>query len=428
MEILGIQIISFDLTLMKASAYLLLVTRRKKQNGKYPVKVRIVYNRAVKDYTIGLDLTQEEYNGGTAERPKKEFREIGIKLDEAKIKANNIIESMSVFTYAKFFDAFYGRVKDASDIFIIFDEYISILKKEERIKTAVSYTTAKNSFKNFKSKISLYDITASFLKEYHAGQAKRNIEGKIVGLSDTTIGIYVRSLRSIFNYAVSLGIIKKDETYPFGKRQYIIPAGRNIKKALKIEEVKLIHNYKTIAGSAEDKARDFWIFSYLCSGINFKDISLLKNKNIDGEMLRFVRAKTKNSTRGDQFTISCHLATPAKAIISKWRNTNFSAEEYLFPVLSKTDSPTDQAKKIDQFIQTTNKYMKRISTALRFERAATTYFSRHSAATILKKSGASIFEIQEALGHHSSTTTQKYLSSFDDESKIELSKSLSDFF
>lgn len=413
---------------MKASAYLLLVTRRKKQNGKYPVKVRVVYNRAVKDYTIGLDLTEEEYEKGTAERPKKEFREIGIKLDEAKIKANNIIESMSVFTYAKFFDAFYGRVKDASDIFILFDEYISILKKEERIKTAVSYTTAKNSFKNFRSKISFYDITVSFLKEYHAGQAKKSIEGKIVGLSDTTIGIYVRSLRSIFNYAVSLGIIKKDETYPFGKRQYIIPAGRNIKKALKIEEVKLIHNYKTVAGSAEDKARDFWIFSYLCSGINFKDISLLKNKNIDGEMLRFVRAKTKNSTRGNQFTISCHLATPAKAIIAKWRNPNHNPEEYLFSIINNEDSPVVQAKKIDQFIQTTNKYMKRISAALGFERAATTYFSRHSAATILKKSGASIFEIQEALGHHSSTTTQKYLASFDDDSKKELSKSLSDFF
>ena len=413
---------------MKASAYLLLVTRRKKHTGKYPVKVRVVYNRAVKDYTIGLDLTQEEYDGGTAERPKKEFRDISIKLDEAKIKANNIIESLSVFTYAKFSDAFYGRVKDASDIFILFDEYISILKKEERIKTAVSYTTAKNSFKNFRSKISFYDITVSFLKEYHAGQAKKSIEGKIVGLSDTTIGIYVRSLRSIFNYAVSLGIIKKDETYPFGKRQYIIPAGRNIKKALKIEEVKLIHNYKTVAGSAEDKARDFWIFSYLCSGINFKDISLLKNKNIDGEMLRFVRAKTKNSTRGNQFTISCHLATPAKAIIAKWRNPNHNPEEYLFSIINNEDSPVVQAKKIDQFIQTTNKYMKRISAALGFERAATTYFSRHSAATILKKSGASIFEIQEALGHHSSITTQKYLASFDDDSKKELSKSLSDFF
>lgn len=428
MEILGIQIISFDLTPMKASAYLLLVTRRKKHNGKYPVKVRVVYNRAVKDYTIGLDLTQEQYDGGTAERPKKEFREASIKLDEAKIKANNIIESLSVFTYAKFSDAFYGRVKDASDIFILFDEYISILKKEERIKTAVSYTTAKNSFKNFKSKISLYDITVSFLKEYHAAQAKRNIDGKIVGLSDTTIGIYVRSLRSIFNYAVSLGIIKKDETYPFGKRQYIIPAGRNIKKALKIEEVKLIHDYKTISGSAEDKARDFWIFSYLCSGINFKDISLLKNKNVDGEMLRFVRAKTKNSTRGNQFTISCHLATPAKAIIAKWRNPSLNPEEYLFSIINNEDSAVVQAKKIDQFIQTTNKYMKRISTALGFERAATTYFSRHSAATILKKSGASIFEIQEALGHHSSTTTQKYLASFDDDSKKELSRSLSDFF
>jgi len=34
-----------------------------------------------------------------------------------------------------------------------------------------------------------------------------------------------------------LGVIKKDETYPFGKRKYIIPASRNVKKALSLQEV-----------------------------------------------------------------------------------------------------------------------------------------------------------------------------------------------
>lgn len=80
-----------------------------------------------------------------------------------------------------------------------------------------------------------------------------------------SISMYVRTLRSIFNYAISLGVIRKDESYPFGKRKYVIPASRNIKKALSITEVSKIHNYKTLPGTSEDKARDFWIFSYLCN-------------------------------------------------------------------------------------------------------------------------------------------------------------------
>lgn len=97
----------------------------------------------------------------------------------------------------------------------------------------------------------------------------------------------MRTLRSIYNYAISLGVIKRDESYPVGKRKYIIPAGRNTKKALTMQEVAMIYNHKTISGTPGDKAKDFWIFSYLCNGINFKDISLLQNKNIDSDMLRF---------------------------------------------------------------------------------------------------------------------------------------------
>ena len=95
--------------------------------------------------------------------------------------------------------------------------------------------------------------------------------------------------------------------------------------------------------------------------------------------------------------------------------------------MDSSDSPVIQMRKIAQLIQTTNKYMKVISLALGFENIATTYYSRHSAATILKKSGASVYQIQEALGHQNASTTQKYLDSFDDETKQQLAKTLSSF-
>jgi integrase/recombinase XerD len=100
------------------------------------------------------------------------------------------------------------------------------------------------------------------------------------GNTKTTVGIYTRNLRSIYNYGISKNVIKKDENYPFGKRKYVIPSGSNKKKALSQNEVSLIYNYQTTANSPEDKAKDFWIFSYLCNGINFKDIALMKVKCI----------------------------------------------------------------------------------------------------------------------------------------------------
>ncbi len=114
-----------------------------------------------------------------------------------------------------------------------------------------------------------------------------------------------------------------------------------------------------------------------------------------------------------------------KSIIEKWRSGNGGKEEYIVDVLQKSDNLEEQMKKVGQFVKNTNKYMKRISEKVGIDKNVTTYYGRHSAATIMKKSGANIEQIREALGHHSTSTTQKYLVSFDDESKRELSKSLS---
>jgi integrase/recombinase XerD len=247
-----------------------------------------------------------------------------------------------------------------------------------------------------------------------------------LGNSDTTVGIYARSLRAIYNYGISKGIIS-DKEYPFGKGKYVIPGGRNIKKALTLDEVARIYNYETVKGTSVDKAKDFWFLSYFCNGINFKDILLLKNKNIDGEMLRFVRQKTKNTTRANPTVISCYISEPVRDIINKWRNKNEYPTSYLFNFIEVQDDVIKQTKKISNFIHNTNDHMKRICKDLGISKLATTYYSRHSAATIMKKSGASVEQIREALGHQNTSTTQKYLDSFDDETKKTLSQELSKF-
>jgi len=58
----------------------------------------------------------------------------------------------------------------------------------------------------------------------------------------------------------------------------------------------------------------------------------------------------------------------------------------------------------------------RICSDLKIVRAIT-YTARHSFATVLKRSGASIEFISESLGHKSKQTTQNYLTNFEDEEK-----------
>jgi site-specific recombinase XerD len=402
---------------MKGTGNLILLTARQKKNGKFPLKVRIVYQRRYKDYKTGIDLSLEDFNQASQPRPSKEYRAMHSDLNALKVKVDTIIAQCQPVTFQKFENAFYQRLKEASDLYSLFQTYIDSLNSEGRIKTAVSYTTAMNSLKKFKNRLSLYDVNADLLKKYH----QKLIEE---GRSPTTIGIYVRSLRTIYNYAISQGIIKRDEQYPFGRHKYIIPASRNIKKALKLEDIKKIYKFKPQPGTLEDRSKDFWLFSYYCNGINFKDIAMLKRKNIDGTMLRFIREKTKRSSQGNQLTIACYITEDVFEIIRKWGNQNAAPDSYLFNILEEKDSPIVQQRKIDQLIQTTNKNMKRICNKIGLDIKITTYSSRHSAATILKRSGASIEQIQEALGHSNVSVTQKYHDSFEDETKKELAKAL----
>src|SRR5690606_17208599 len=97
------------------------------------------------------------------------------------------------------------------------------------------------------------DITSQWLTEYEDNLIKN-------GKSKTTVGMYLRPLRAIFNTAISNNTIKAD-LYPFGKRKYTIPTPKGVKKALPKEDLKTLFN-GTPKTPEQQKAKDFWFFSY----------------------------------------------------------------------------------------------------------------------------------------------------------------------
>jgi integrase len=69
---------------------------------------------------------------------------------------------------------------------------------------------------------------------------------------------------------------------------------------------------------------------------------------------------------------------------------------------------------IHQAVKTCNKYLEKIGTELKLPQKLTTYFSRHSFATIAKRMGYSKDLISEALGHsQGNRITEIYLDSYD---------------
>ena len=290
----------------------------------------------------------------------------------------------------------------------MFDQTINDLNNQGRVSTSRVYRDTRNSLMKYKSKLNIKEITPEFLKKY---ENHMYLKGKSV----TTVGIYLRHLRSIFNKAIDAEIIDR-KYYPFGKNKYQIKAPRNIKKALTIEQIKSIIKYKVEEGSNQHLAKDMWLLSYYCNGMNIKDILNLKFKNIDKDVIHFERIKTVNTIQNPK-PIIVSLIPQAQEIINNWKKKERSPNDFVFPVLKKTMTEEDKMKVKNQFVKIINKYMKRIGIDIGYDKPLTTYSARHSFATILKRSGAPLGFISESLGHKSLQTTEAYLDSFEDETR-----------
>lgn len=394
---------------------------KREEEKKHPVTIRVTFDRKSKYYTTNYHLSVEEYEKIWRPKPRGEFKDILIDLKALEKKANDVIRELGPFTF-KAFEAKYLKVRSKwNDVFVAFKDYISELNKDGRVGTAYTCQCAMNSLKNFteREKLSFAAIDVQFLKKYESWMLTNE-------RSVTTVGIYMRALRTIYNRAIRDKIATKD-LYPFGSGKhglYDIPTGRNIKKALTLQEIKSIFDYIP-KDEFEAKAKDFWVFIYLSNGINPKDLALLKFKDIDGDFIRFKRAKTSR-TKKDAQKIEISVQSPMPETIQRRGNT-YNPDNYIFPILEHGITPQRERELVQNFNHNLNKQMKRIGEALGIKIPLTAYAARHSFATVLKRSGASTEFIGEALGHNSVKTTEVYLASFEDEKKKETAKALTAF-
>ncbi|MEO6455067.1 MAG: site-specific integrase [Ginsengibacter sp.] len=283
-----------------------------------------------------------------------------------------------------------------------FFSYIKSKLKEGKIGAAVCMHCAYKSLVKFGGNVCFREITVSYLNLFE--QWLQNNEA-----SKTTISIYVRGLRTIFNEAIDEGLIKREKCYPFGRRKYRIPSSKNIKKALELSDISKIYYYKCDSGiEGEQKGKDFWVFSYFANGMNIKDIVFLKWKNIQDGYLVFERAKTERAMRSDPKLITVFINEDMWSIIERWGNKDRSAKNYIFPILEPGMTPLRQYDVVQLFLGLINEWMERIRKKLDINKKATTYVARHTFSAVLKRSGVSTEYIQEALGHANIKTTENY--------------------
>ena len=407
---------------IKPPVSLYLDTRRKVLSGKSPLTVRVTFTKFIGDkkvwdqryFPTGQHFTEEEYKKITSTKSKGAHSEIKTTIRDIETKAINIIKDNPYITPDLFRVLFTGEYTRAADLVQLFQEKINALRANNQLGSASSYECALTSFKAFSPVLNLHAVNVDWLKRYEFWMAsqgylkvkenKENLKDK--GNTTSTIGIYLRNLRHIFNVAIDRRLIDRVH-YPFGAKKYVIPQSNNFKKALtKSDKTKFV-KYKP-TNEKEAKAHAHWCFSYYCNGMNFSDIAYIKSDNITSGLLVYLRKKTSSTDR-TQTPLAVPLRKEALAILKKHGNHS----PYLFGVITGDESPTKRRLIIQQWIKMTNVYLAIIAVKLKLPIRITTYTARHTVATALLESGADLRDIKETFGHSSFSTTERYVASLD---------------
>jgi integrase len=343
------------------------------------------------------------------------------------IDPNNVIKRLSEKAEAMKLDKRLGSASSYKDTGISLTRFIDSFDDEERKEFLNIPEPSKRNLNKPEVILRFEHVTPHFLKVYEQwmlifGRAPKKVKikkGELPAIATpatlTTVGIYCRQLRSVFNDAISDKIVSAD-FYPFGKHGYTIPAGSNLKKALSKADIKKIIDFECETDSFQQRGRDLWVFSYLSNGMNVTDICNIKWKDIDRKenTLSFVRQKTARTRKGNQTRIRVVLRAESWEVINRYA-VDIKPDSFVFPFLNA--GMTDQQKKmvVSQIIKMTNQHMRAIGKKLDIDTDISTYAARHSFATILLQSEAPIAFISQSLGHQNISTTQAYLGSFDDE-------------
>ncbi len=385
----------------------------RKKDEKCPVKLRVIINRKARYYGIGEYLTPDELtNRVYIQKPRGDYKNLFVRFTEIQNRADAILETMEAPTFDQFKRLFLQK-GSGGNVKKYFDTYINTLKIDDQPGTASGYESAKKSIETVMGidNLNFRDITQTWLKDYQKKMQK-------AGKSITTVSMYLRALRTLYNQAIRDGVISPTY-YPFGRDKFKIPSARNHKRPLERWEIDTLAGYR--GKPINEMYRDFFLLSYSLMGLNFADLLTLQWNNIkhktiknNGETktikyLQIVRRKTEHTTQGDQQTIEININDYAQYIIDKYGN----GKKYIFPFINPSDTADEQRRNIKNFVRNTNQALKLIAKQTGITENISTMFARHSAAVHGLDGGATIGDVSQALGHKDLKTTSNYIKSME---------------
>jgi integrase/recombinase XerD len=235
-------------------------------------------------------------------------------------------------------------------------------------------------------------------------------EKQMVGLSESTKSLYLRTYFRIWNLAIADGLVPKDR-HP---RQYIkFKAYKRIrtkKRSIKSEYWQRILKLKPATHTRIYRSHLMMQFMYYSRGMNFNDMLKLKKEQFINKGIAYKRSKNKRS-------YDFELHPKAVAVINEFAEFPEQSDAgYIFPfIMAEHDTAKKIAARIDSALKDFNEDSNAMAIAVGWNKKFTSNALRHGFASHLNEANVDIKIIQEALGHETQGQTRIYLDDIEDE-------------
>lgn len=362
------------------------------KDGTYNIKISISHKEKTRFIGTTFYVLPEQFNSGQvvdhtdAADYNIELRNIQNLYDKKIRDLGGRIDYMDISSLVNLLRDVDPEGRDG-DFLFFGEKVVSELKEGGRTSYQLSIDGTLKAIKTFHPTpfLAFQEITPEWLEKF--GRNQTRLEN-----STNTIAIHYRNIRALYNKAIDREKVSQD-IYPF--RRFKIPTEKPRKRSLTVEEIQKIRDTKLDKKSWQI-SRDLFMLSFYMIGINFKDLLLANKTDIIEGRLEFKREKTKRP-------YSIKIAPEALAIINR-----YPGEEHLLGFIErkrlvneKKDRTTLMYKDITDQV---NRLLKDVAREAKVNRPVSTYYARHSWATIARNHDVPKEDIQAALGHGEDVT------------------------
>ena|ERR1035437_2728406 len=379
--------------------------RRKRNDGTYPLKIRITKDGVSKEIGLNVSLVKKDWNSKFQvvkdSHPNSKLIQLKIgktlnSIQEKSLLFENLENNFSIDDILSTL----GSTRSKITFVEYFKEAIQNQLKLGKVGNSGVYSCSLSKLQKFISNTPLKfeHINPKFLDSYAMSMIEE-------GIKMNTISNYIRTIRTIFNKAIKAGVVER-KYYPFA--DYKIKSEKTISRTLTIAELKKIIEVELPTNSKIWHYQNLFILSFCFIGINFSDLLILKSENIIDDRLVFRRKKT-----GKIYSIKIHALAKEKLQIYL-NDVQKNVNDFIFPFVKNTSNLVKLRNNIGLVIHATNENLRKIAKIAGLNGNVTTYYARYTWANIAKSLGYSKDMIAEALGHeYGNKVTGIYLDNYD---------------